>query len=355
MWKAKALNSGKDVVVKVPNLNGDYYDEVKTEKLRVEAEILEKTSHKNIVKFVDAVDKGTSFCLVTEFVPGETLKDTFQRRPVVEQSAKKYVLTILDALSYLHNLNIVHRDLSWKNILFNPASDEPVIIDLGAAKQGYTQVITSDNTIIGTLNWTAPEIFRGIFTGPVIDIYSVGALLFFLLTGDEPQESMIVRGNTCIVKSPSEINPNISAETSNVVLKAMDLDSSRRFQSADDMSKALQSDVSTPPLPPEKLPYLYCKGRKYLLTRTLAIGRDRECEVNIDDQLRYVSRKHAEVFRDGNQYWIRDAGSTNGTWIYRDQKFQKIDKSLLSDGDLIALCFSNDKGPYITLSFTLNS
>jgi pSer/pThr/pTyr-binding forkhead associated (FHA) protein len=65
----------------------------------------------------------------------------------------------------------------------------------------------------------------------------------------------------------------------------------------------------------------------------------------------FVSKRHAEVFLDQGKYWIEDTQSTNGTFLYRNGLFQRIQRSELRDGDLVALCYKQDKGPYITLTF----
>lgn len=344
LWKARS-SSYRDVVVKEPKVLGDQEDPIRLEKLKVEAQILKNVNHKNIVRYIDSVDLGTTFYLIIEFIPGRTLKELYLKRPLDEYEAKQKILTILSTLHYIHGLNIIHRDINWKNILL---PNDLVIIDFGAAKLGYTQVYLDPfgNTIVGTPGWSAPEQFQGLVTGPSCDIYSVGAVLFFLLTGDEPRNHMRMPG--CIIESPKKVNPGTSSELANVVLKAMDPEPSHRFQIADDMTSAIQGRKVA-----HDLPCIYCKGRKYPIDKTITIGRQSQCHIFIDDPQFYVSRLHAEVFKEGDKYCIEDVGSKNGTFIYRNGAFQQIDKSELRDGDLIALCWRQDKGPYITLNFRM--
>jgi serine/threonine protein kinase len=330
---------GTKVVVKEPKILGDCDDPVRLEKLKVEAQILQNINHRNIVKYVDSRDEGHTFYLIIEFVSGKSMKDLYWKRPAEEYEARQYTLTLLYALNYIHNLNIIHRDINPKNLLL---PKDLVIIDFGAAKHGYTQLLTFGQTVVGTPGWSAPEQFSGLVT-PRCDIYSVGATLFFLLTGHPPQTYIRSDGT---VESPKKVNPRVSSEMASVVLKAMDIDPSKRFQIADDMIQEIEGRrVLREP------PCIFCRGRKHQIDRTLSIGRLPQCDIYIDDPQLYVSRTHAEVFMDSGTYWIEDTGSKNGTFIYRNGMFQRIMKSELRDGDLIALCYKSDKGPYITLNF----
>ena len=127
----------------------------------------------------------------------------------------------------------------------------------------------------------------------------------------------------------------------------MSVDPSKRYQIADDMVTAIQGQTLVQNVPP----FIFCRGKKYPVTRRLTIGRKNTCDVVIEDKMFYVGRHHADVyFRDG-KYWIEDNKSKNGTFIYRNGYFQQITLSELNDGDLVALCYRKDKGPYITLTF----
>jgi serine/threonine protein kinase len=345
LWKASS-SSSKDVVVKEPKLLGDQDDSIRLEKLKVEAAILKNINHKNIVKYVDSMDLRWTFYLVIEFVPGKTMREVFWKRPANEYEARQYALSVLDALQYLHSMNIIHRDINPKNIIL---PSDLVIIDFGAAKHGYTQVSPDPfgNTIVGTPGWSAPEQFRGLIAGPSCDIYAVGAVLFFLVTGCAPQQ--YIRSDLT-VESPKKINPSISSELANVVQRAMDPEPTHRYQIAEDMANEMQGFKVA-----QDSPCVYCKGKKYQIDKTLTIGRQPQCHIFIDDPQCYISRLHAEVFMDGDKCYIEDVGSKNGTFIYRGQwpngRFQQITKSELADGDLVALCWRQDKGPYITLNF----
>jgi serine/threonine protein kinase len=334
-------STGNKVVIKEPIIKGDTEDAIRIEKLKVESEILSHVSHRNIVKWVDCREESNTFYLIIEFVPGKTMKDTYSKKPATEAEAKQLAITVLQALSYLHGINIIHRDVKPQNVLL-PTND-PIIIDFGGAKYGYMQVpLSFGNTVVGTPGWTAPEQMHGI-TAPRCDIYGVGAILFFLLTGCPPQSFTNPDGS---VESPRKINPKISLETERIVFKALSFDPSKRYQIADDMIRELRGQCVI-----QYTPCLFCRGTKYEISRQLSIGRSNTCDIPINDVIGFVSKHHAVVFPQQSQYWIEDTQSTNGTFIYRNGSYQKVQKTELQDGDLIALCYKRDKGPYITLTF----
>ena len=334
-------STGNKVVIKEPLIKGDAEDPIRIEKLKVESEILAHISHRNIVKYIDSRDEGRTFYLIIEFVPGRTMKDIYWKRPASESEAKTYILVILQALNYLHTMNIIHRDVKPQNVLLN--SNNVVMIDFGGAKYGYMQApLSFGHTVVGTPGWSAPEQMHGV-TAPRCDIYGVGAILFFLLTGRPPQMYTKADGS---VESPRKVNPRISQNMERIVMKALSFDPSSRFQIADDMIKEIQGQSVA-----QCTPYLFCRGTKYEVNKRLLIGRQSSCGVCVSDNMSYVSKYHAYVFPERGKYWIEDAHSTNGTFIYRNGVFQRIQRSELNDGDLIALCYKKDKGPYVTLTF----
>jgi serine/threonine protein kinase len=332
--------NGNKIVIKEPRILGDNEDPIRIEKLKVEAEILSKIQHKNIVKYIDSKDNGATFYLVIEFVPGQTMRDAYWKNPAPETEVKEQTLALLNALNYLHGLNIIHRDVKPQNVLLN--NGDLTLIDFGTAKHGYTQVLSFGHTIVGTQYWSAPEQFSGLAT-PRCDIYSTGAVMFFLLTGIPPQMYLKSDGS---IESPKKVNPRISDEIANVVVKAMEFDPAKRFQIADDMIKEIEGRSIV-----HDLPCIFVRGKRYNIDSKLSIGRSSPADIIIDDNLCYVSRQHVDVFPYQGKIWIRDAGSKNGTFIFRNGVFQQVSTSELRDGDIIALCYKKDKGPYITFNF----
>jgi len=338
-------SKGERVIVKEPRFLRDQDDPVRLEKLKVEGEILSSINHKNIVRFVDSRDGGMTYYLVLNYVPGKSMKDTYLKKPAGENETKRFALTLLGTLQYIHRMNIIHRDVNPKNILL---PSDMVLLDFGAAKRGYTQVdprvqLRFGHTIVGTPGWSAPEQFYGLVTERC-DIYAVGATMFFLLTGHPP---LMHRRSDGSVESPRRVNPRVSKEIAKVVLTALDSDPSNRYQIAEEMASEIRGHRIV-----GGAPCIFCKGKKHPVTKTLKIGRSPQCDVFIEDPVMYISRHHAEIYIEGGKYWIEDVGSKNGTFMYEKGSFQRINKRELQANDLVALCYSPQKGPYITLSFS---
>jgi len=301
------------------------------ERLRIEAEILRTLSspgHPRVVRYLDVGSNLGPFCLVEEQLEGETLAELYKDKPAGAATATRHIVQLLEALSYLHARNVIHRDVKPKNIILD-ARREVVLIDFGAAKKEFHQ-FTGSGTVIYTPGWGAPEQNLGEAT-PASDLYSVGAVLFFLLTAQDPQASMkqLAAGKSELFRSPRDLEPSVPRELSDVVTRAMSFDPKERFPTAADMAQAMSGGSG------ESLgfPHLVVLGKKCKVKREMEIGRDhKSCdqgctkkgfghppEIGILDAERYLSKHHARILKDGKgRCWIEDLGSLNGTAMSHD-------------------------------------
>src|SRR6267143_1354037 len=211
------------------------------ERLRIEAEILRtlgSPGHPRVVRYLDEGANLGPFCLVEEQLEGETLAELYKDKPADATTAARHITQLLEALSYLHGRNVIHRDVKPKNIILD-ARREVVLLDFGAAKKEFHQ-FTGSGTVIYTPGWGAPEQNLGEAT-PASDLYSVGAVLFFLLTGQDPRASMkqLAGGKSELFRSPHDLDPRVTQETSDVVSRAMAFDPKQRFPTAQDMAEAI--------------------------------------------------------------------------------------------------------------------
>jgi len=359
-------NRGKAVIVKEASGADLTQSE---ERLRIEAEILRTLSSPGHPRVVRYVDEGTNlgpFCLVEEQLEGETLADRYRDAPADAATATRYGLQLLEALSYLHGRNVIHRDVKPKNIIID-VRREVVLIDFGAAKKEFHQ-FTGSGTVIYTPGWGAPEQNLGEAT-PASDLYSVGAVLFFLLTAQDPQASMrqLAPGKAELSRSPRDIEPSVPSELSDVVTQAMAFDPKERFPTAQDMAEAITGGSEEP----LGFPHLVVLGKKCRVKRAMEIGRDhkscdRSCtkkgfghppDIGILDSERYLSKHHARILKDQKgRCWVEDLGSLNGTAMSHDggrtyRPIPEFKRQQLTDGDVVALVYKPGRGPYMTIAF----
>ncbi|MBT4327186.1 MAG: protein kinase [Candidatus Nitrosopelagicus sp.] len=363
-----ATNSrGQEVVIKSPKITGDGNDDMRIDKLRVEAEILRdistSASHNCIVKYLDESAQSNDFFLVIEKINGKTIKELVTSQPLTEQAVLGYFENIIKALNFIHKKNIIHRDIKPNNIIIDPIRG-PVLIDFGAAKQGWTQMQQGqgNETIIGTPGWSCPHQFTGGLSTSC-DIYSAGAVLFYMLVGKEPKFYM--NSTHTLTQEPNQVRSGISREISTIVKNSIDPDH-RLVSSADDLLMHSKKSVS----PSITQPYILLEGIKYQLKNETDIGRahqtcDRSCHSAgyqikptiplIEKGRNYLSKHHIRIWKDGGGYfWIQDLRSRNGSAIFSNGSYRRLTpgkKELLNPKSVVALCYNASKGAYITFTF----
>lgn len=200
-----------------------------------EAQTLAKLNHESVIKIIDIFDENGTSYMVMPFVEGITLQQMVDRYGVMEYDiAVNYIVQICDALSYIHSKSILHRDVTPDNVIVS--SDQKVIlIDFGSARKFDNDKTQRHTTIVkkgfAPLEQYSANSKKGAYT----DLYSLGAVFYFLLTGERPIDATERTQET--MKEPIELNPNIPKQINAVILKAMDMDTSCRYQTASEMAK----------------------------------------------------------------------------------------------------------------------
>ncbi|MCL6449818.1 MAG: PASTA domain-containing protein [Acetobacteraceae bacterium] len=238
VYRARCTYLNRPVAVKVlrPEFAGD---EEFVQRFQREAEAAASLSHANIVSIYDVGREDGSYYIVMEYVPGQTLKELIRRRGRLDVAlAVDIASQICDALRHAHGQGVIHRDIKPHNILLTPDLKVKVA-DFGIARAGSPS-ITQAGTVLGSVHYFSPEQARGGPTGAKSDIYSLGAVLYEMLTGRMPFE-----GETPIAVAmkhldeplvpPSRHEAGIPPAVEAVVLKAMAKSPRLRYQSAEEM------------------------------------------------------------------------------------------------------------------------
>ncbi len=252
VYRAIDQNTGHSVAIKVLkkefSKDADYVS-----RFQREAEAASKMTHHNIVNLLDVGMDGSDRYLVMEYVQGITLKQLIQEKGRLSAStAAQITIRILSALQHAHENGIIHRDIKPQNILV--AADGHVkVADFGIARIANSYTLTRDDSVMGTVYYYSPEQASGQKVGVTSDIYSVGVVMYEMLTGHVPfdGETQVAIAMQHLHAQPEPIEkyaPEVPVAIRHVVMMAMTKDPRHRYQSARDMAmelrKALEGRVT---------------------------------------------------------------------------------------------------------------
>lgn len=234
--------------VKVENLSEEAAAEYE-HRFRTEARSAARLQHPNIVSVYDSDRDGDIAFLVMEYIQGDDLKHHLDRgvRYTLEQSLKM-IRDLLSALDYAHKQGIVHRDIKPANMLIEPGG-RVKLTDFGVARiQDSGEATRTQGSMVGTLKYMSPEQVQGQKIDSRADLFSVGVVLYQLLTDKRPFDgdndfSIIhqIIGHT--PPPPSSVNPRLPSAIDAVVARALAKDREQRFATARDFASALQSAI----------------------------------------------------------------------------------------------------------------
>jgi serine/threonine protein kinase len=207
------------------------------ERFRSEAVTLAKLNHPNIATLFNFMRQGDSFIMVLEFVRGVTLDHVIQQRGAIAvEQAVPIFCQVLDGIQEAHNYGIIHRDIKPANMMLTEKGTLKVL-DFGIARILGTARMTRQGNIIGTIEYMSPEQVRGYETDARSDIYSLGMLLYEMLTGRCPFD---IQNEFELMKAqieqfpvpPRQLNPAIPEVVEQAIWKAIAKDPAQRFQNA---------------------------------------------------------------------------------------------------------------------------
>lgn len=264
VYHARDEQLDRDVAVKVLP-SGTLSDDAARRHFRKEAMALAKLNHPHVETVYDFGTQDGVDYLVMEYLSGETLADRVAEGALPEKYIIDLGLQIASALEEAHDRGIVHRDLKPANIAVS-AKGYAKILDFGLAQllrpvdEGTTEILSNSQGAAGTLPYMPPEQLKGERVDGRADIYTIGAVLYEASAGRRPfREDLASRLIDAIlhqpVVPPRALNPRISPELETIVLKCLDKDRDRRYQSAKELLVDLRrlqftpSGVAAPPLP----------------------------------------------------------------------------------------------------------
>ena len=243
VYLAEDQELGRGVAIKILN-DRHANDEQFVERFRREAKNAAALSHPNIVSIYDRGEAEGTYYIAMEYLDGRTLKELIvQRGPAPVTVSVEYARQVLSALRFAHRHGIVHRDIKPHNVLVD-AEGRVKVTDFGIARAGASQM-TEAGSIVGTAQYLSPEQARGTDVDQRSDLYSLGVVLYELITGtlpfngDTPVEIAMKHLST-VPEPPSERRPDIPRDLDLIVMRALAKDPDDRYASAEEMDADLE-------------------------------------------------------------------------------------------------------------------
>src|SRR6266545_3279092 len=243
VYLAEDQELGRRVAIKILN-DRHAGDEQFVERFRREAKNAAGLSHPNIVSIYDRGEAEGTYYIAMEYLDGRSLKELIlSRGPAPVSVAVDYARQILSALRFAHRNGIVHRDIKPHNCLVD-AEGHVKVTDFGIARAGASQM-TEEGSIIGTAQYLSPEQARGTQVDQTSDLYSLGIVLYEMLTGTVPftGDSPVEIAMKHLSATPPSLvvkRPDVPKTLDQVVLRALAKDPAARYQSADEMDADLE-------------------------------------------------------------------------------------------------------------------
>jgi eukaryotic-like serine/threonine-protein kinase len=365
-----------------------------------EAQLLASLEHRSIPTIFDYFIEGGRYYLVMKYISGGDLADQMRKRggKIDELTVTRWAIQVCDVLHYIHNQDppIIYRDLKPANLMLDEKQNKVMLIDFGIAR--FVAPTQKGVTAIGTMGYAPPELFAGKVEARS-DIYSLGATLFHLLTGSDPQDNPLLIFDFTKNPRPSQINPAISPEMDQIIMKTVAHKPEDRYASGLELMRTFEAHerrlITPEPHTPAVIPvgvvgtdnaWIFCgncgqriagddifcahcgfrQPSRHTPPRTTAklmllspadtpqsfildkdshlIGRTDphtgifpEVDLSLFDPETKVSRRHARIYRQGQQFLIEDLSSVNGTTINGQIRLPPKQPRVLNSGDELKL------------------
>lgn len=245
VYKAQDILLNRNVAIKV--LRQQFvHDEEFIRRFRREAQSAASLSHPNVVSIYDVGQEEDVHYIVMEYIEGQNLNEIIKERaPLQIEEAVRIATQICDALGHAHHNQIIHRDIKPHNILIG-RNGRVKVTDFGIARAVTSTTITQTGSVVGSVHYFSPEHAKGVVTGEKSDLYSLGIVLYQMLTarlpflGESPI-SVALKHLQEEFDEPREVNSLIPQSVENIILKSMRKNPEERYQSAEEMMDDLET------------------------------------------------------------------------------------------------------------------
>ena len=311
VYLARDTILGRKVAVKV--LRGDLAgDEKFVRRFQREALAASSLSHENIVEIYDVGEDDGNFYIVMEYIDGKTLKQLIKKRGVLSiPETIDIILQLLDALAVAHDSYIIHRDIKPQNIMIKD-SGLVKITDFGIAMALNSVELTQTNSVMGSVHYLPPEQASGKGSTIRSDIYSLGILMFEMLTGKVPY-----KGDSAVeialkhmkepLPSPKEINPVLPQSVENIIIKATAKNPKNRYRNVREMAEDIKTCLDEDRENEEKIVLKYPET-DFGDTKTINILKEEKTKVEKPVESKPVAKQITEDEKI-------DAKNKKKTWL----------------------------------------